>query len=100
MGWGGCWSEERQTVKKEGGGVLVSPPSHEFLSTGQMLPHILSTDKWRIVSLDKGTVFPLMGISGRRNSLKYRPSESSWTQQPGFFLSGEKVLIWLQASLV
>lgn len=84
--------------------MVFSPPSHEFLSTGQMLSHILSPDKWRVVSLDKGTVFPLTGIRRRRNSLKYRPSESmaeaSWTQQPGCFLSGEKLLIWLQASLV
>lgn len=42
-----------------------------------MLLHIYFL-KWLSVPLDKGTVFLLMGIRERRNSLKNRPSESSW----------------------
>lgn len=38
-------------------------------------------DKWLIVSTNKGTVFPAMGIRGRRKSLRHRVGLRRWMQK-------------------
>lgn len=86
-GGGGLeWREADCKKERSGGRCLFH---HRVMSSSGpgrcFFVFTLWSDKWLIVSLDKGTVFPLMGSRERRNSLKYRPSESitesSWMQK-------------------
>lgn len=76
-GHGEDWQRRRANVRegrqKEGGGALLH---HRVMSSSGpdrcFLIFSCCADKWLIVSLDKGTVFPVMGIRGRRKSLRQR----------------------------
>lgn len=63
----------REGRQKEGGGAVFH---HRVMSSSGpgrcFLIFSCCADKWLIVSLDKGTVFPVMGIRGRRKSPRRR----------------------------
>lgn len=63
----------REGRQREGGGALFH---HRVMSSSGpgrcFLIFSSCSDKWLIVSLDKGTVFPVMGIRGRRKSPRHR----------------------------
>lgn len=64
---------EGRRREAEGGGALFH---HRVMSSSGpgrcFLIFSCCADKWLIVSLDKGTVFPVIGIRGRRKSLRHR----------------------------
>lgn len=65
--------EAREGRQKEGGGVLFHRRVMSSSGPGRCFLIFFScADKWLIVSLDKGTVFPVMGIRGRRKSPRRR----------------------------